>query len=86
MIDGSKTGSGIENGLTSITGEASNDGMLFSSSFKLFPAGTVDEYVEVVFRVRARRLLNQTYELKEKVIIKPESKSETYLNSIFFNI
>ncbi len=43
MIVGSKTGSCIENGFTSITGEARNDGIVFSSSVVLFDTGTVDE-------------------------------------------
>ncbi len=51
--------SGIENGFTSITGDARNDGIVFSSSFVRFEAGTVDEYDVDDLRLRARRLLNQ---------------------------
>ncbi len=73
MIVGSKTRSGIENGLTSITGEARNDGIVFSSSFRLFDVRTVDEYDADDLRVRARRLLNHIYESKD-VIVKEKLK------------
>jgi hypothetical protein len=58
---GSKTVSDIENGFTSITGEARKDGIVFSSSFIRFDGGILDEYDAGDLRVRARRLLNQTY-------------------------
>ncbi len=56
---GSNMVSGIENGFTSITGDARNDGIVFSSSFVKFEVGTVDEYDVDDLRLRARRLLNQ---------------------------
>ena len=86
MIVGSKTVSGVRNGLTSIIGEARNDGKAFSSSFVLLHSGTAGEYDVGDFRVRARRLLNHIYQSNKKICMKAQMSNETYLNSIFFNI
>ena len=61
VIVGSKIVSGIGNGFISITGDARNDGMVFSSSLSVFETGAGDEYDDGVLRVRARRLLNHIY-------------------------
>ncbi len=62
---GSKNVSGIEKGFTSITGDARNVGIVFSSSVAWFAVEIGDEYDVVILRERARRLLNQIYLSKE---------------------